>query len=104
MGNMFRSTSMDDVIDCLDDRGVGHRGVRNNCGMYAGHGHHLCLGGHESLSGGDGCTGYCSWERLWCCRFACRLNRSRRLQVELFWRGFVRDGDVLGDEGGRDAR
>lgn len=72
---------------------MGHRGLRDDGGVQAGHGHHLCLGGHERSGGRGRCEqgGGLSW---------LQRRHLQRLERRLVLGGFVLDGDVLGDKGG----
>lgn len=67
--------------------------MRDDSGVQAGHGDHLCLGGHERSGG----RGRCEQGRglSWLQR-----GHRQRLERKLVLGGFVLDGDVLGDKGG----
>lgn len=79
VGDAFGRPPLDDVIDRLDDRGVGHGSVRDHRGVDAGHGRRLGGGGQRGLSAGDGCSRECRGR----CGFGCRLNVRRGVQVGL---------------------
>lgn len=72
---------------------MGHRGLCDDSGVQAGHGDHLCLGGHERSGGRGRCEqgGGLSW---------LQRGHRQRLERRLVLGVVVLDGDVLSDKGG----